>query len=196
MKVHFLKTGMLLFACFVFAFNAQAQRGKMTPEKFDAHIQKLTEQLDLNKKQVRKVTKIEQGFFEQMNAVRAEFKRPQQMKRTPKGTGDTAREKPARGPRNPAQAEANKQRRQKMSMLNNQHNNALKGVLTKAQFEKYNSVKEERNDRMRNKVNGAKGQGKAKMKGENAKTKQPSKVSAKKAEPNSQLKVNEGLKKD
>lgn len=196
MKLHFLKTTMVLMVCLVFGFAAQAQRGgKMTAEKFDTHIQKLTEQLDLTKRQVRKVVKIEEEFFANMNAVRGEFKQQNRSQSAKPGKPSDVREKPARAPRNPEQAEQNKERRQKMRMVNNNHNNALKKVLTEEQFKKYGAAKEARKDQMRNKVKRAKGQEKVKGKDGAAKMKKGN-GAAKKAQPKSQLKVNEGLKKD
>ncbi len=197
MKLDFLKPVMALMLCLVFAFSAQAQRGKMTPEKFDQHIQKLTERLELNKKQVRKVTKIEEEYFAQLDAVRSEYRqmRPQRAKPAKGGAAktDDVREKPARS-NNPQQAEQREQRRQKMTMLNNKHNNDLKAVLTPEQFEKYSAAKAERNERMRNKVRNAKGKRPQTGKEGKMKTKQKAKVSTK--ESKSELKVNEGLKKN
>ena len=184
MKFNSLKVAFVLVACFIFGISAQAQRGKMTPEKFNAHMERMTKELELNKKQVKKVTKIEREFFDAMQTLRAEMPNRARVKRPASQTEDV-RQKPARDPQ---AAERNKQRREKMRMLNNEHNNALKAVLTPAQFEKYSSAKEKRNDRMRDRVRAAKSN----------KGKVPAKSGKEslKKQKSSELKVNEGLKKE
>lgn len=159
MKFNFLKIAFVFVACLMFGFSVQAQRGgKMTPEKFDAHMERMTTALELNKRQVKKVTKIEQEYFASMEALRAEMPRPERVKRPASQEGNANATRPARDPQ---MAERNKMRREKMRMINNNHNNALKAVLTPAQFEKYTAAKEKRNNKMRERVRAAKAAEKA-----------------------------------
>ncbi|MEM9990215.1 MAG: hypothetical protein AAF738_00560 [Bacteroidota bacterium] len=161
MTFNFLKITFLVAIVGLLSLQAQAQRGEMTPEKFEAHITRMTEGLELTKKQTKKIRKIEETYFAETEAVRAERVTMMRNKDTAKKQAKTTDKATEKGNEAPQAAERNKMRREKMRMINNKHNNSLKAVLTAEQFEKYKSAKTKRNDRMRDRVRAAKGKSKA-----------------------------------